>query len=351
MLNSISDFFIFRNTADKGQINSLLDESRTYTIWITNYVNAMDESTRRRFNYAIKFDKMNLQQRQKLWQYKIKEYGIQNLISRNYINELARDFEINAGGIDKAVQNLAALYQAKDREEIAYEKIEQILNSYQSLLAGKRATKKKRSKSQQIYSVNGLNVQGNLQKTLGTIKSFNEAWQQGTEESNLNIFFYGPPGTGKTEFTHYLGRTLKRRVLLKRASDLISPYIGETENNIRNAFEEAEREQSILFLDEVDSFLFTRENAQRSWELSQVNELLTGMENFRGIFIAATNYKNIIDHAAIRRFSIKLKFDYLNEKGNLIFYRKFFGSLVHSKIILNDGFIAETVKKLNHLNM
>ncbi len=99
----------------------------------------------------------------------------------------------------------------------------------------------------------------------------------------------------------------------------MSPYIGVTEQLIREAFEQAEREHAILFIDEADSFLFTRENAGRSWELSQVNELLTNMENFNGMFIAATNFKEIIDSAALRRFSIKIKFDYLSAHGNQIF--------------------------------
>ena len=73
-------------------------------------------------------------------------------------------------------------------------------------------------------------------------------------------------------------------------------------------FREAESEGAILFLDEADSLLRNRENASRSWEVSQVNELLQQMERFNGIFICATNLFADLDAAALRRFTFKISF-------------------------------------------
>ncbi len=70
------------------------------------------------------------------------------------------------------------------------------------------------------------------------------------------------------------------------------------------------------------------------------------MENFPGIFFAATNIKEIIDHAALRRFSIKLKFDYLNECGNMIFFRKFFSNWSRDKI---EKVIENQIRTLHFL--
>ena len=69
---------------------------------------------------------------------------------------------------------------------------------------------------------------------------------------------------------------------------------------------------AILLIDEVDSFLQDRRNAERSWELSGVNEMLTQMESYQGIFIASTNLMSSVDSAALRRFDLKVSFDYLN---------------------------------------
>ena len=67
----------------------------------------------------------------------------------------------------------------------------------------------------------------------------------------------------------------------------------------------------MLLIDEVDSFLQDRREAKRSWETTQVNEMLTQMEAFEGIFIASTNLLHGLDAAALRRFDMKVKFDYL----------------------------------------
>ena len=84
-----------------------------------------------------------------------------------------------------------------------------------------------------------------------------------------------------------------------------------TERNLADAFHKARNQGAILLLDEVDSLLRSRASAQHSWEATQVNELLVQMEAFRGILIACTNYREILDGAAARRFDMKIQFGYL----------------------------------------
>ena len=85
-------------------------------------------------------------------------------------------------------------------------------------------------------------------------------------------------------------------------------WVGGSEKNIAKAFSEAEKRGAILVLDEVDSFLQDRSGANMSWEVSQVNEMLTQMESFEGIFIATTNFMDTLDRASIRRFDMKVEF-------------------------------------------
>lgn len=120
--------------------------------------------------------------------------------------------------------------------------------------------------------------------------------------------FYGTPGTGKTAFARWLAEQLDRPLLVKRASDTMSPYVGENERNLASAFERADRDQSVLLIDEVDSFLQDRRGATHSWQVSGVNELLTQMESFNGLFIASTNLMHSLYQAALRRFDLKLEF-------------------------------------------
>ena len=125
------------------------------------------------------------------------------------------------------------------------------------------------------------------------------------------LLFCGPPGTGKTAYAHWLARELGVPVYGRSASDLLSKWIGETERNIAEAFAEAEASGAMLVLDEVDSFLAGRKAAIHAWEVTQVNEFLVQLEQFGGLLAASTNFAEALDPAALRRFDLKLRFDYL----------------------------------------
>jgi SpoVK/Ycf46/Vps4 family AAA+-type ATPase len=125
------------------------------------------------------------------------------------------------------------------------------------------------------------------------------------------LCLYGPPGTGKTAFGRWLAEQLGAPLVVKRASDLMSMWVGENEKNIARAFKQAEQEGALLLIDEVDSFLQDRRGSHSSWEVTLVNEMLTQMESFSGVFIASTNLMEGLDQAALRRFDLKVKFDFL----------------------------------------
>ncbi len=92
-------------------------------------------------------------------------------------------------------------------------------------------------------------------------------------------------------------------------SDLIDKFVGGTEQKIAEAFKMATENEMVLVFDEVDSFLFSREGANQSWERSMVNEMLTQIE---GLLVVSTNLLDMLDLAVLRRFDLKLNFNYLN---------------------------------------
>lgn len=150
------------------------------------------------------------------------------------------------------------------------------------------------------YSLDNLNLNGRF--------SPKKIIQALHKRPRGTLCFYGIPGAGKTQLAEYMAVELDKPLLLKRASDILSKWLGESEQNIAAMFAEAEAENAILLLDEADSFLRDRAMARAEWSVTQVNELLQQMERFDGIFIAATNLFQDMDAAALRRFTWKVEF-------------------------------------------
>ncbi|HET9642780.1 MAG TPA: ATP-binding protein, partial [Burkholderiaceae bacterium] len=122
------------------------------------------------------------------------------------------------------------------------------------------------------------------------------------------LCFHGAPGTGKTALAEHIAASLQRPLMVRQASDIVSKYVGETEANMARMFAEAADENAVLLLDEADSFLRSRRMAERHYEVSEVNEMLQGMERFGGIFVCTTNLFEDLDDAALRRFTFKIRF-------------------------------------------
>lgn len=135
-----------------------------------------------------------------------------------------------------------------------------------------------------------------------------------------SMCFYGPPGAGKTALARYIANALELPVVLRRGSDLLSMYVGGTEHNIAEMFSAAAAEPSVLILDEADSFLQSRAEARHSWEITQVNELLTQMEEYEGLFICTTNVLEKLDPASLRRFDWKIAFHALTASQRWAFF-------------------------------
>jgi len=141
----------------------------------------------------------------------------------------------------------------------------------------------------------------------------------------FSLCLFGAPGTGKSEYARHLAGRMGLEVLHKRGSDLFSMWLGESEKKIAAAFEEARTDKKFLIFDEADSFLHDRALAVRSWEVTQVNEMLTWMESHPYPFACTTNLMDRLDQASLRRFTFKVKYDYLTLDQARLAFRHFFG--------------------------
>ena len=320
-------------TGDKGLLNDILEKIETPTIWITNTSAAeLDASNRRRFDYAIRFEPLTEAQRLQIWRNAAERAGVAGLLEAKELERLSKDYPVNAGVVARALENLGRIGAGRDE---AVQVLNRLLDR-QCELSGTDRTAEEALKPAKGYSTEGLNIKSSipLEKVEKAVRRFldDSTRKADADAPRMNILLTGAPGSGKTEFVKYLASTLGRPLLMRRASDLKSKWVGETEQNIAEAFREAREKKAILFFDEVDTFLDSRESVQQGHEKSMINEVLQQMESFGGVFIGTTNFKDMLDPAVARRFTFKVELDYLDADGRCVFWRRFFGSEPRGRI-------------------
>jgi len=324
LLNTFSYFFS-SDKPEKGWLNDLLDNSKARIIWITNRIGEMEESTLRRFSYSLCFKNFDNEQRISVWNNQLKRKPFKKLIPKELVAELSLKYDVNAGAIASSINALKQIHSSKGLEaENVKPLLENLLTKHSVLL---NADIKKRNRLVDLtdkYDLSFLNTDTDINMVVNSARKFTEVKKQDPGLSSINFLLWGESGTGKTEFAKYLARETGSELIIKRASDLKDMWVGNTEKFIRQAFREAEEKKAVLFIDEADTFFGSRENAIRSWEVSQTNEFLVQMENFSGILICCTNLIEIFDTAAMRRFNWKVRFSPILPAMRVPLYEKYF---------------------------
>ncbi len=123
-------------------------------------------------------------------------------------------------------------------------------------------------------------------------------------EGGISVLFAGPPGTGKTMAAEILAIKLDLPMYRIDLSQVVNKYIGETEKNLKRVFDAADVSDMILFFDEADSLFGRRtevSDAHDRYANLEISYLLERMERFKGLAILATNRKQDLDEAFMRR--------------------------------------------------
>lgn len=331
LLNTDHAWQMRGETQDKGWLNELLETPAARMIWIVNRIDDIDPSVMRRFTYSIRFQTFNRRQRCLLWERILRRHHLKRYFGEKEIADLAARHPVSAGAIDLTVKK--AVESCIEGKLPLRQFIDAALKAHQTLMEGGVAPAD-RDRQADAYSIEGLNTDADLGRLQSTMERFDriarEPQRQGPR--SLTLLFSGPPGAGKSALARHLADGLQRACHSRSMSDLLDPYVGMTEKNIRQAFERAEAEEAVLVIDVVDSLLYPRNLAQRSWEVSHTNEFLARMESFRGILICTTNRFEDLDAASIRRFNFKVRFDYLTPEGIEIFYRRCLAPLTEEPI-------------------
>jgi transitional endoplasmic reticulum ATPase len=288
--------FAYANkTGVKGFVNVILEGNFCPTFWVSNQIDVLDPAYRSRFDYFIEM---------KIPPKNVRECVIERhvgslAVSPQWVAGLACRNDVSPRSIEKAA-TFTKIVCGSDSKLNVETVFDDVLGKTTKAMYGER-TGNEYQKNTNAYSTTLINSDCDLKSILDSLQTDSEA----------RICLYGPPGTGKSAFVSHLTGHLGKSLVSKKGSDILGKYIGETEQNLANAFAEASTNSGVLLLDEIDGLLFDRGHSSKTWQISMVNELLMQMDQFSGILVTTTNYFEKLDQAAMRRFDLKIKFDYL----------------------------------------
>ncbi len=299
--------FTERSTASshKGCFNQILERNRCPVFWISNTIWGMDPAFTRRFDMIIEVPVPRKAERRA-----IVDSVIGDLIDAEWAGKIAAEETIAPAVLERAGNVIRSVNGKVSRSQQG-KNVAQLLSSTLKAQGHADPFRRKAGAADcKHYNLDFLNTSQDLGSIAKNLRS----------NPSARLCLHGPAGTGKTSFGHWLAAELDLPLITKKASELLDPYLGMTEKHIAAAFEEAASEGAILLIDEVDSFLAERTQSRKFWEITAVNEMLTQIESFTGIMIASTNRLEALDPASLRRFDLKLYFDYLRAEqvGNLL---------------------------------
>jgi transitional endoplasmic reticulum ATPase len=277
----------FNRRGSKVFMNRLVERAAAPTIWITNDVDRLGPAIIRRMSLALRFPKPTLSVRKTMVAEIAKSADFR--LTKTTLLELART-PAPPALLDNAIFCATHIRgSASDAQEI-------LGSSLRAL--GRREAPTESAPIRFDPSLSSADV--DLAQLADQVAR--------SPARALSFCLSGPPGAGKSAYARHLAERLDLDVLEKRFSDLSSMWLGESEKTIAAAFEEAADLRAFLIIDEADSLLRDRLAAQHSWEITQVNEMLTQMERHPYPFACTTNALELLDAAAARRFLFKVRF-------------------------------------------
>lgn len=310
--------------ANKNTLNKMLESVKIPSIFLSNSAD-IDPAFLRRFDIVLEIHAPTKEKKEELIQKSLKSQKIKldsKIIAQISESSLSQGVLLSACKVAKtlAKHKLSSLKNCEKtpkstatKSHTITQSLIQVLNEHLKLQGEKLISARVKKEQNLPYDMSLINASVDMKSLCEKIKNVcgtKDSKDFATTDSTqgIRILAYGMAGSGKSEFAKALAKELDKPIMLKKASDLLSMWLGKSEQNIAKAFSEAEQKGAILVLDEVDSFLQDRSGAYHSWEVTQVNEMLTQMESFQGIFIATTNFMTNLDKASIRRFDMKIEF-------------------------------------------
>lgn len=288
----------------KSYLNGIVETNRVPTFWVSNCPRWLEDATLRRFTHVLEMPEPSRAVNERILAAELGAFGL----SAGWAARVGADERLVPAYAERARRVLE--HVAPPDADAAERMAERVLTGCVSR-TGRGGPLRKEASTPSGYRLGFLNTNYSVQTLADGVRRTGQG----------RFCLAGPPGTGKTAFARYLARRLGRHLLIRRSSDLLGPFVGMTEQLIAAAFAKAERDEAVLLIDEVEGLLQSRAGARQRWEVTQVNEMLTQLEAFHGVFFATTNLAETFDVAVQRRFDALVKFGYLRPARALVLLR------------------------------
>jgi SpoVK/Ycf46/Vps4 family AAA+-type ATPase len=295
-----SGIFLFRprsRSGSKVHFNRMLEANPVPVLWTTNSIDGCDPAFLRRMTFSLEMRPPTGEIRSRIWQRL--DQRIAPGIDASTLREMAETHPLPPALVADAMR-VARLCEG------GVEVFSQVLEAAARVTNGGIAPARQARPDRPW--------QPELAQADCDLKRVEALVSKPDAPRRLSFCLEGPPGTGKSAWARHLAKVMGLPVIEKRASDLLSMWLGGSEQNIARAFASARAEGAMLIFDEADSLLSDRRGARQSWEVTQVNEMLTWMESHPLPFFCTTNFVERLDPATQRRFTFRVRFDWLTRQ-------------------------------------
>ena len=275
----------------KSWMNKLLEDNAKPVIWISNQIGHMDPAYLRRFTYCLEFPTTPRGVRRAIAHGHLDSVGctpalIESVASHEHVSpallassaRFARLTGVSGPAIDTAVRHMLVDNLKAMGKEMSGQ-------------VPQPATR---------FDTHYLNIKGQVHAD--TVMAGLQRLGRGT------LLLSGAPGTGKTQLAAEMALRLGRELVYKTASDINTMWFGESERNVARMFTECDPVSEVLFLDEADTLLKSRDALGHRADVAVTAEFLRHIEAFSGVFVCATNHRAELDAALMRRFTFRLEF-------------------------------------------
>ncbi|MBR1669884.1 MAG: ATP-binding protein [Butyrivibrio sp.] len=276
----------------------------------------------------LKLPPSDVDEREEIWNYFLSKEGMK-LAGDINVSDLADCYEISFSKIRYAVSETSVKARWKGGKKIDSIDLKEQLRSM-----GDAGFEQLAVYIPPVYSIDNLEIDETQKKILlaacsrfrikNRVEKKYGIRRSGAYGNGVSVLLAGPPGTGKTMAAQVISKELSLPLYRVDLSQIISKYIGETQKNINEIFEQAKRSNVILFFDEADALFARRTEVKDSndkYANAETAYLLQKVEGYNGMTVLATNLYSNFDAAFVRRLTYIIKLQKPDEDTRLVLWK------------------------------